>query len=49
MEVPLHVGLEKPPAMDTYDGLTDPDDHIKNIEAVLERPEKRQGVGVKLR
>jgi hypothetical protein len=35
MRVPLPVGLEKPPAMDTYDGTTDPDDHIENIEVVL--------------
>ncbi|MCI53462.1 hypothetical protein A2U01_0074709, partial [Trifolium medium] len=36
MEVPLPVGMEKPPAMGTYDGSTDPDDHIENIEAVLD-------------
>ncbi|MCI43595.1 hypothetical protein A2U01_0064832, partial [Trifolium medium] len=36
MDVPLPVGLEKPPSMDIYDGSTDLDDHIENIEAVLE-------------
>ncbi|XP_045791841.1 serine/arginine repetitive matrix protein 1-like [Trifolium pratense] len=35
-ELPLPVGLEKPPAMDTYDGSTDPDEHIENLEALLE-------------
>ncbi|MCH96292.1 hypothetical protein A2U01_0017276 [Trifolium medium] len=34
MEVSLPVGMEKPPAMDTYDGSADPDDHIENIEPV---------------
>ncbi|MCI67759.1 hypothetical protein A2U01_0089018, partial [Trifolium medium] len=27
MELPLPIGLEKPPPLDTYDGSTDPDDH----------------------
>jgi len=34
-EVPIPCELEKPPQMDSYDGTTDPDEHIKNIEAVL--------------
>jgi hypothetical protein len=34
-EAPIHYGLEKPPQMDSYDGTTDPNEHIKNIEAVL--------------
>jgi len=34
-EAPIPRGLEKPPQMDSYDGTTDPDEHIKNIEAVL--------------
>ncbi|MCI61626.1 hypothetical protein A2U01_0082883, partial [Trifolium medium] len=36
IRVPLPVGLEKPPLMDTYDGSADPDDHIENIEVVLD-------------
>ncbi|XP_058726960.1 uncharacterized protein LOC131598365 [Vicia villosa] len=28
--------MEKPPTLDPYDGTIDPDDHIKNIEAVME-------------
>ncbi|XP_058776185.1 uncharacterized protein LOC131650496 [Vicia villosa] len=28
--------MEKPPTLDPYDETTDPDDHIKNIEAVME-------------
>ncbi|PNX60508.1 hypothetical protein L195_g051968, partial [Trifolium pratense] len=31
------TGLEIPPTMDTYDGSTDPDEHIENLEALLER------------
>ncbi|MCI58264.1 hypothetical protein A2U01_0079518, partial [Trifolium medium] len=36
MDLPLPIGLEKPPTMDIYDGSADPVDHIENIEAVLE-------------
>jgi hypothetical protein len=36
MRVPLPPGLEKPPVMDIYDGSTDHDDHIENIEAMLD-------------
>ncbi|MCI58600.1 hypothetical protein A2U01_0079855, partial [Trifolium medium] len=36
MRVPLPVGLDKPPPLDTYDGSTDPDDFFENIEAVLD-------------
>jgi hypothetical protein len=35
--------LEKPPQMDSYDGTTDPDEHIENIEADLTY---RSGQGV---
>src|SRR3954469_13042920 len=28
--------MEKPPALDHYDGTTDPDDHIRSIEAVMD-------------
>jgi hypothetical protein len=34
-EAPIPRGLEKPPQMDSYDGITDPNEHIENIEAVL--------------
>ncbi|MCI57325.1 hypothetical protein A2U01_0078576, partial [Trifolium medium] len=48
MELPLPVGLEKPPAMDIYDGSTDPVDHIENIEAVLEYINARGSIKCKL-
>ncbi|MCI69524.1 hypothetical protein A2U01_0090786, partial [Trifolium medium] len=35
MRVPLPSGLEKPPQLGTYDGLTDPDEHIENIDVLL--------------
>ncbi|MCI20150.1 hypothetical protein A2U01_0041311, partial [Trifolium medium] len=35
MKVPLPAGLEKPPQLDTYDGLTDPDEHVQNIDIHL--------------
>ncbi|XP_058765193.1 uncharacterized protein LOC131638640 [Vicia villosa] len=28
--------MEKPPTLDLYDGTTDPDDHIRSIEAVMD-------------
>jgi len=34
-EAPIPRRLEKPPRMDSYDGTTDPDEHIENIEEVL--------------
>ncbi|XP_058741872.1 pre-mRNA-splicing factor CWC22-like [Vicia villosa] len=33
LEAPLPAGLEKPPPLGTYDGTTDPDEHIENIDA----------------
>ncbi|MCI78896.1 hypothetical protein A2U01_0100167, partial [Trifolium medium] len=45
---PLPVGLEKPPAMDICDGSTDPVDHIKNIEAVLEYRNVRGSIKCKM-
>ncbi|MCI51368.1 hypothetical protein A2U01_0072612, partial [Trifolium medium] len=35
MRVSLPGGLEKPPQLDTYDGLTDPGEHIENIDVLL--------------
>jgi len=34
-DAPIPRGLEKPLQMDSYEGTTDPDEHIENIEAVL--------------
>jgi hypothetical protein len=36
INVSLLICLEKPPLMETYDGSTNPDDHIENIEVVLD-------------
>ena len=36
METRIPRGMEKPPQLATYDGTSDPDDHIKNIEAMLQ-------------
>ncbi|PNX67828.1 hypothetical protein L195_g055837, partial [Trifolium pratense] len=47
-ELPLPVGLEKPPVMDTYDGSTDPDEHIENLEALLEYRNVRGSIKCKL-
>jgi hypothetical protein len=44
----LAVGLEKPPAMDTYDGTTDPDDHIENIKVVFDYRGVRGSIKCKL-
>ncbi|MCI36442.1 hypothetical protein A2U01_0057665, partial [Trifolium medium] len=35
MSVPLPPGLEKPPQLGTYNGLTDPGEHIENIDVLL--------------
>ncbi|XP_058762717.1 uncharacterized protein LOC131636086 [Vicia villosa] len=36
LEAPLPNGLEKPPPLGTYDGTTDPNEHIENIDALLD-------------
>ncbi|XP_058785358.1 uncharacterized protein LOC131660196 [Vicia villosa] len=36
MEAPLQAGLQKPPPLGTYDGTTDPNEHIENIDALLD-------------
>ncbi|KAI5383952.1 hypothetical protein KIW84_071077 [Lathyrus oleraceus] len=33
MEAPLPKGMEKPPNLAVYDGTTDPDDHVDNVDA----------------
>ncbi|WJX89707.1 hypothetical protein P8452_71681 [Trifolium repens] len=48
MRVPLPPGLEKLPIMDTYDGSTDPDDHLENIVAILEWRRVRGSVKCKI-
>lgn len=32
----LPRGMEKPPTLDLYDGTTDPNEHIQNIEVVMD-------------
>jgi hypothetical protein len=36
MNIPLPAGFEKPPSLGIYDRTTDPDEHIKNIDALLD-------------
>ncbi|XP_050890966.1 uncharacterized protein LOC127096442 [Lathyrus oleraceus] len=36
MEAPLPKGMEKPPNLAVYDGTTDPDDHVDNVNAMLD-------------
>ncbi|MCI51265.1 hypothetical protein A2U01_0072509, partial [Trifolium medium] len=48
MRVPLPVGLEKPPPLDTYDGSTDRDDHIENIKVVLDYRDVQGSIKCKL-
>ena len=36
MEARLPVGLEKKPPLRSYDDATDPDDHIEDIDALLD-------------
>ncbi|MCI87499.1 hypothetical protein A2U01_0108783, partial [Trifolium medium] len=36
MRAPIPTGFEKPPQLETYDGQFDPDEHIDNINAVLD-------------
>jgi hypothetical protein len=35
MDAPLPVGFEKPPPLGTFDGTSDPNEHIENIDAML--------------
>ncbi|MCI35800.1 hypothetical protein A2U01_0057021, partial [Trifolium medium] len=36
MRAPIPSGFEKPPPLGTYDGQTDPDEHVDNINAILD-------------
>ncbi|MCI87876.1 hypothetical protein A2U01_0109161, partial [Trifolium medium] len=36
MRAPIPSGFEKPPSLGTYYGQTDPDEHIDNINAILD-------------
>ncbi|MCI81208.1 hypothetical protein A2U01_0102481, partial [Trifolium medium] len=36
MRAPIHAGFDIPPPLGTYDGKTDPDEHIDNINAILD-------------
>jgi hypothetical protein len=47
-EAQIPHGLEKPPQMDSFDKTTDPDEHIKNIEAVLTYRSVRSAIKCKL-
>ncbi|MCI35175.1 hypothetical protein A2U01_0056396, partial [Trifolium medium] len=48
MSVPLPPGLEKPPHLGTYDGLTDPNEHIENIDVLLNYRQLRGAIKCKL-
>ncbi|MCI48986.1 hypothetical protein A2U01_0070229, partial [Trifolium medium] len=36
MRAPIPAGFERPPPLGTYVGKTDPDEHIDNINAILD-------------
>ncbi|MCI28281.1 hypothetical protein A2U01_0049481, partial [Trifolium medium] len=36
MRAPIPAGFERPPPLGTYDGKSDPDDHIDNINVILD-------------
>ncbi|MCI67330.1 hypothetical protein A2U01_0088588, partial [Trifolium medium] len=48
MRLSLPVRLEKPTPMDIYDGSTDPNDHIENIDVVLDYTGVRGSIKCKL-
>ncbi|MCI74981.1 hypothetical protein A2U01_0096247, partial [Trifolium medium] len=48
MRVPIPQGLEKPPQLDTYDRLTDPDEHIENIDVLLNYRQVRGAIKCRL-
>ncbi|MCI77061.1 hypothetical protein A2U01_0098331, partial [Trifolium medium] len=48
MKVPLPVGLEKPPSLGTYNRTTDSDEHIENIDAMLDYRGVRGAIKCKL-
>ncbi|GAU15394.1 hypothetical protein TSUD_04640 [Trifolium subterraneum] len=44
MDLELPHGLQKPPQLEKYNGLTDPDIRIQNIEVILNYPGVRGGI-----
>ncbi|GAU34629.1 hypothetical protein TSUD_394200 [Trifolium subterraneum] len=44
MDLELPCALQKPPQLGKYDGLTDPDIHIQNIDAILNYQAVRGGI-----
>ncbi|MCI45454.1 hypothetical protein A2U01_0066693, partial [Trifolium medium] len=36
MKALIHAGFERPPPLETYDGQSDPDEHIDNINVILD-------------
>ncbi|MCI44275.1 hypothetical protein A2U01_0065514, partial [Trifolium medium] len=36
MRAPILAGFERPPPLETYDGQSDPDEHIDNINVILD-------------
>ncbi|MCI76034.1 hypothetical protein A2U01_0097303, partial [Trifolium medium] len=36
MRAPIPTGFKRPPPLGAYDGQTDPDEHIDNINAILD-------------
>lgn len=38
--------LEKPPKLDSYDEIDDPDEHVENVDIVLPSPQKRSEVQI---
>ncbi|GAU32556.1 hypothetical protein TSUD_218140 [Trifolium subterraneum] len=44
MDLELHRALQKPPQLGKYDGLTDPDIHIQNIDIILNYQAVKGGI-----
>ncbi|GAU30613.1 hypothetical protein TSUD_62330 [Trifolium subterraneum] len=48
MDIPLPRGLEKPPTLDKYDGITDLDEHVQSVETALDYRNLRGSIKCKL-
>ncbi|CAK8533082.1 unnamed protein product [Lathyrus sativus] len=48
MVAPIPHEMEKPPTLSTYDGTSDPDDHLEDIEAMLDYRNVRGGIKCRL-